>query len=169
MQTDLKELLRRMMDENDWEPIVLINDRGDAERFDQVALLPVSVESRKYVDETVEHNFAILQPIDDAGEELGRSIIVDITIDEDQNYRLSLVDNPLLVHIIMVEYRDVRGITPDDLAINNEGNEDAPDGEDDLATEEPEAAEGENAGSESEKEDSGKGFFARLFGKKKKH
>ncbi|MGM9679920.1 MAG: hypothetical protein ACI3XR_00290 [Eubacteriales bacterium] len=179
MQTDLKALLERMMDENDWEPVELVNDKGESARFSQIALLPASVESSKYVDESVEHNFAILQPLNEQNEEIDRPLIVDIRIDEDGQYDMTLIDNQILIHEIMAEYREVRGITPDDLADENDG-EDSDENEDsDFAdeneeeNEQEEEAETDGAcdsdGSDEEvkkEKPEKKGFFSRLFGKK---
>lgn len=164
MKTDLKELLARMMDENDWEPVELTSDNGATERFNQVALLPVGVESAKYVDETVEHNFAVLQPLNDRDEEIGRSIIVDITINEDGEYALSLVENQILIHDIMAEYKNVRGITADDIA----DEKDVPDEDDDSVSDDcdGDADEADEAADPVDEEKTKKkGFFARLFGK----
>lgn len=184
MQTDLKALLERMMDENDWEPVELVNDKGESARFSQIALLPTSIESRKYVDESVEHNFAILQPLDENDEEIDRPIVVDIIINEDGAYGMSLVDNPILIHEIMAEYKEVRGITPDDLADEaDEDGEETEEAEEDSDFEDPDREETSEEHDEAEKveeteEDEPaepeeeeekpkkKGFFSRLFGKK---
>lgn len=174
MQTDLKALLERMMDENDWEPVELVNDKGESARFSQIALLPASVESSKYVDESVEHNFAILQPLNEKDEETGRPLIVDIRIDEDGRYDMTLIDNQILIHEIMAEYREVRGITPDDLAEESDGED--PDEDEDSDSSDDNGEEEETDGfahEESDEEDEEKeekphkkGFFSRLFGRK---
>lgn len=170
MQTDLKALLEQLMDENDWEPIELVNDKGESARFNQIALLPTSVESRKYVDESVEHNFAILQPLDENDEEIGRPLVADISIDEDGMYKMKLVDDQILIHAVMAEYKEVRGITADDLADGDEESEE--DGTDESAGEDglddPEDISDDTGDNEPSKEEKPKkrGFFSRLFGKK---
>lgn len=163
MLTDVKKILDQLMDEENWEPIEIVNSKGESARFNQIALIPMTVESQKYVDESVEHNFAILHPLDDAGEEIGKPLVVDITIDEDKNYELIVVDHPELIGEIMAEYREVRGITPDDLAIENP----LEDSDEEIGEESAEDGEvGESEDEPAEETPKKKGFFSRLFGKK---
>lgn len=169
MLTDVKKILDQLMDENNWEPIEIVNSKGESARFNQIALLPTTVESQKYVDETVEHNFAILHPLDESGEEIGKPLVVDITVDEDQNYELTVVDDRELISEIMGEYREVRGISPDDLAEKDEESGEDEDFADDTESDESdedEDAESEETGDEDEEKPAKKGFFSRLFGKK---
>lgn len=167
---DAKAILDKLMDENDWEPIEIVNSRGESARFNQIALLPTTVESQKYVDETVEHNFAILQPLDEDGEEIGRPLVVDITVDEDKNYALTVLDKRELISEIMGEYREVRGITPDDLPDESEESEesdesDAADGEGEGESE-PETEPKADSESEPDEKPAKKGFFSRFHRKK---
>ena len=177
---DVKAILDKLMDENDWEPIEIVNSRGESARFNPIALLPTTVESQKYVDETVEHNFAILQPLDENGEEIGNPLVVDITVDEDGNYALIVVEKRELISEIMGEYREVRGITPDDLADAETETEDESDEDGEAESDQSEEVNETDETEESDKTDQSepsedpdpaeksekKGFFARLFGKK---
>lgn len=165
MLTDVKAILDKLMDESDREPVEIVNDRGEKARFNQIALLPATAESQKYVDVTVEHNFAVLQPLDENGEEIGNPLVADITIDGDGNCALCVVEKRELISEIMGEYRKVRGITPDDLADNNEENESGESGGE-SGEDEPEERSDSGGIPGKEEKPAGKGFFSHLFHKK---
>lgn len=179
MRSDLKLILEQLQDPDNDAPIELENDRGEVARFSQMALIPVTTPSEEYEDEMVDHNFALLQPIDENGEEDGDQLIFDFLVDAEGEITVSLVDNPYIMRSVITLYRQ-RGRLADDV----EEEEERPEcdsifggtltGEaevvEDRADAEEEAARLEEelishvAPSKKKKEK--KSFFGKLFGKK---
>ncbi len=110
MRSDLKQILAQLSDPENDAPIELENDRGEIARFSQMALIPVTTPSEEYEDEMVDHNFALLQPLDENGEEVGDQVIFDFLLNEDGEITVSVVDNPYIMRSVMVLYRQ-RGRT----------------------------------------------------------
>lgn len=179
MRSDLKLILEQLSDPDNDAPIELENDRGEVARFTQMALIPVTTPSEEYEDEMVDHNFALLQPIDENGEEDGDQLIFDFLVDAQGEITLSLVDNPYIMRSVITLYRQ-RGRLADD---TEDEEEDLPEcdsifggtltGEaevvEDRAEAEEEAAQLEqelidNVAPQKKKEK--KSFFGKLFGKK---
>ncbi|MBQ8287501.1 MAG: hypothetical protein IJX76_01870 [Clostridia bacterium] len=180
MRSDLKKILEQLSDPNNDAPIELENDRGDIARFSQMALIPVTTPSEEYEDEMVDHNFALLQPIDEDGEETGDQVIFDFIMDEDGEVTISLVDNPYIMRSVITLYRQ-RGRIADEEPEEEEVAEcdsifggtltGEPEAEDDRADAEEEAAQLEeelisNVVPEKEVKKEKKSFFGKLFGKK---
>lgn len=182
MRSDLKKILEQLGDPENDAPIELENDRGEIARFSQMALIPVTTPSEEYEDEMVDHNFALLQPIDESGEEDGDQVIFDFVMDEDGEVTISLVDNPYVMRSVMTLYRQ-RGRTAEEEPEEEQIAEcDSIFGgtlfgeaqtEDDRAEAEEEAAQLEeelisNVAPEktAKKGKEKKSFFGKLFGKK---
>jgi hypothetical protein len=178
MQLDAKEILNKMLDESDWEPLEITNSRGETARFNQVGLIPAAVDSDLYEDEKVEHNFAILQPLDEEDQEIGNPLIVDLQKDEDDQYSASVVENPFIIHEVMASYRKTRGITPEDIPdpsapceVEEEDAEEKEETEEDQDDQEMQNDQENLSAGESPSENTGAskvGFLSKLFGKKKK-
>lgn len=180
MRSDLKKILEQLSDPNNDEPIELENDRGEVARFSQMALIPVTTPSEEYEDEMVDHNFALLQALDENGEETEDQVIFDFVLDEDGEVKISLVDNPFVMRSIITIYRQ-RGRISD---VETDEKEIAecdsifggtlvgePEITDDRAEAEEEAAQLEeeliaNVAPEKEVKKEKKSFFGKLFGKK---
>ncbi len=180
MKTDLKKVLEQLSDPQNDAPIELENDRGEVARFSQMALIPVTIPSEEYEDEMEDHNFALLQPIDEAGEEAGDQVIFDFVADDMGEVKVELVDNPYVIRSVIALYRQ-RGRTaevdpeeetvPECDSIFGGSLFGDPEAEDDRAEAEEEAARLEdelisNATPEKAKKQEKKSFFGKLFGKK---
>ncbi len=180
MRSDLRKILEQLSDPENEAPIELENDRGEVARFTQMALIPVTTPSEEDDEVMVDHNFALLQPLNEAGEEAGEVIIFDLLEDEDGEITISLVDNPYIMRSVITLYRQ-RGR----LAEEEEEEEEIPEcdsifggvltGEapatEDRADAEEEAAQLEeelisNVAPNKAKEAEKKSFFGKLFGKK---
>ena len=105
MRSDLKLILEQLNDPNNDELIVLENDRGEVKRFSQAALIPITTPSEEFEDEMVEHNFALLRPVDDNGKEIGDMIVFDFVEDEDGNLTINIVDDPYVMRDLITIYR----------------------------------------------------------------
>ncbi len=105
MQSDLKAILDQLTDETDDRPIELINDRGEKACFSQMALIPVTTPSREFEDEFVEHHFALLQPLNEEGEDVGEYVVFDFVRDENGEIGLSLVEDPYVMRDVLELYR----------------------------------------------------------------
>lgn len=179
MRSDLKLILEQLSDPDNDAPIELENDRGEVARFAQMALIPVTTPSEEYEDEMVDHNFALLQPIDENGEEDGEQLIFDFLVDAQSEITLSLVDNPYIMRSVITLYRQ-RGRLADEV---EDEEEDLPEcdsifggtltGEAEVVEDRSEAEEEaaqleqeliENVAPQQKKEK--KSFFGKLFGKK---
>lgn len=179
MRSDLKLILEQLQDPDNESPIVLENDRGEIARFAQMALIPVTTPSEEYEDEMVDHNFALLQPIDENGEENGDQLLFDFLVDAQGEITLSLVDNPYVMQSVIAIYRQ-RGRTAEDEVVEEserpecesifggtltgeaEVAEDRAEAEEEAAQLEQELI--ENVAPQKKKEK--KSFFGKLFGKK---
>ena len=185
MRSDLKLILEQLTDPNNDENIVLENDRGEVKYFSQTALIPITTPSEEFEDEMVDHNFALLHPVDENGKEFGDLIVFDFVEDEDGNVSISIVDDPYVMRNLITIYRQ-RGkkgeLVLDD---ENEEKEDAVECESifgGVLTDESKGADpifeddGEKTIEELEEElradlspkkkNQKKSFFAKLFGKK---
>lgn len=105
MRSDLKKILEQLSDPENDAPIELENDRGEIARFSQMALIPVTTPSEEYEDEMVDHNFALLQPLNEEGEENGEYVIFDFLLNEDGEVSVSVVDNPYVMRSVITLYR----------------------------------------------------------------
>lgn len=177
MQSDLRAVLEQLKDENNDQPIELINDRGEKALFSQMALIPVSAASAEYEDEVVEHHFALLQPLDEQGKEMGSRVVFDFIVDENGEIEVKLVDDPYVMRNIMVLYRE-RGSQFEEAEAEAEECESIFGGTLTAAREEVESVEEDDVAAEKEQElrdyvaprkndgQKKKGFFGKLFGKK---
>ena len=180
MRSDLKKILEQLSDPNNDAPIELENDRGEIARFSQMALIPVTTPSEEYEDEMVDHNFALLQPIDENGEESDDQVIFDFVVDEDGEVTVELVDNPYVMRSVITLYRQ-RGRLADEepeeeaveecdsifggtLTVEPEVADDRAEAEEEAAQLEEELI--ENVAPEKEVKKENKSFFGKLFGKK---
>ena len=178
MRSDLKLILEQLKDPDNDAPIELENDRGEVARFTQMALIPITTPSEEYEDEMVDHNFALLQSIDENGEEAGDQLIFDFLEDAEGEITVSLVDNPYIMRSVITLYRQ-RGRLADDeeaeedrpecdsifggtLTGEAEVDEDRADAEEEAAQLEQELIENVAPQKKTEK----KSFFGKLFGKK---
>lgn len=178
MRSDLKKILEQLSDPNNDEPIELENDRGEVARFSQMALIPVTVPSEEYEGEMEDHNFALLQPLDENGEETDDQVIFDFMQDEVGEVTISLVDDPYVMRSVITLYRQ-RGRTAD---VEEEEIAECdsifggtlfgePEVADDRADAEEEAVQLEeelisNVVPKKEEKTEKKSFFGKLFGKK---
>lgn len=178
MRSDLKLILEQLQDPDNESPIVLENDRGEIARFTQMALIPVTTPSEEYEDEMVDHNFALLQPIDENGDEDGDQLLFDFLVDAEGEITLSLVDNPYVMQSVIAIYRQ-RGRISDEEVENEERPEcdsifggtltGEAEAVEDRAEAEEEAAQLEQELIETvapQKKKEKKSFFGKLFGKK---
>ncbi|MBQ7355425.1 MAG: hypothetical protein IJW62_07900 [Clostridia bacterium] len=180
MRSDLKKILEQLSDPNNDEPIELENDRGEIARFSQMALIPVTTPSEEYEDEMVDHNFALLQPLDENGEEDGDQVVFDFELSEDGEVQVTLVDNPYVLRSVITLYRQRGRIAEEEPEEAEVAECDSifggtlfgePEVEDDRAEAEEEAAQLEeelieNITPEKEVKKEKKSFFGKLFGKK---
>lgn len=177
MQTDLRAVLEQLQDENNDQPIELINDRGEKAIFSQMALIPISASSPDYEDEVVEHHFALLQPLNEDGKEMGSRVVFDFIKDENGEIEVKLVDDPYVMRNIMIIYRE-RGHQFEEAEEEKEECESIFGGTLTASKEETESFEEEDVSAEKEQElqeyvtphkdekQKKKGFFGKLFGKK---
>ena len=187
MRSDLKLILEQLTDPNNDENIVLENDRGEVKYFSQTALIPITTPSEEFEDEMVDHNFALMHPVDANGKEIGDLIVFDFVEDEDGNVSISIVDDPYVIRNLTTIYRQ-RGkkgelALEDDEASMEEENEECESIFGGILTGESKIADpvfdddGEKSIEELEEElrtdispkkekKEKKSFFAKLFGKK---
>lgn len=178
MLSDLRAVLEQLTDENNDRPIELINDRGEKAIFSQMALIPVTTPSEEFEDEVVEHHFALLQPINENGENIGDCLVFDFLKDESGEITVELIDDPYMMRTVMELYRQ-RGKHFKDEDEDGSGEEcESIFGGTLTETESEQAESEESLVDEGEltlqemaspaKTDEGKkkGFFGRLFGKK---
>ena len=180
MRSDLKLILEQLKDPDNETPVLLENDRGETARFAQMALIPITTPSEEYEDEMVDHNFALLQPINDQNEEMGDELLFDFLVDADGEITLSLVDDPFIMRSVMTIYRQ-RGKLAEVEESEEDGDAsacesifggtltDETEAADDRAEAEEEAAQLEQELIEMiapTKKKEKKSFFGKLFGKK---
>ena len=186
MRSDLKLILEQLTDPNNDENIVLENDRGEVKYFSQTALIPITTPSEEFEDEMVDHNFALLHPVDENGKEFGDLLVFDFVEDEDGNVSIAIVDDPYVMRNLITIFRQ-RGkkgelALEDDEATVEEATEECesifggvltveskvsdPVFEDDGEKTIEELEEELRADISPKKEKQKKSFFAKLFGKK---
>jgi len=102
MLTDLNEILKQWLDENDWEPFELINSRGEAASFQQIAVFP-------HDDGT----YCIAKPLDEYGNPEGSTLIF-IIYEDGGEYVIDVVTDDFVQDMIYDEYRETRGAELDD-------------------------------------------------------
>lgn len=105
MRSDLKEILAQLNDPDNSAPIRLENDHGEIKYFTQTALIPVTTPSEEFEDEMVEHNFALLRPADENGEEIGDLLVFDFLVDENEQVSVSIVDDPYVIRDLITIFR----------------------------------------------------------------
>ena len=122
MLTDLSDILKQWMDEDDWEPFELINDRGESASFEQIAVFP-------HEDGT----YAIARPIDKYGNPEGSTIIF-IIYEECGEYKIDVVTDDFVQDMIYDEYRETKGaeIDDDDFDFDDEDEDEDEDDEDEF-------------------------------------
>ena len=121
MLTDLNEILKQWLDENDWEPFELINSRGESATFEQIAVFP-------HDDGT----YCIARPVDEYGNPDGTTLIF-IIYDEGGEYKIDVVTDDFVQDMIYDEYRETKGaeIEDEDLDFDDE-DEDSLDDEEEF-------------------------------------
>ena len=102
MLTDLNEILKQWLDENDWEPFELINNRGQSATFEQIAVFA-------HDDGT----YCIARPVDEYGNPEGTTLIF-IIYDEGGEYKIDVVTDEFVQDMIYDEYRETKGAELDD-------------------------------------------------------
>lgn len=112
MLTDLSEILKQWLDENDWEPFELINNRGQSASFEQIAVFP-------HDDGT----YCIAKPLDDYGNPEGSTLIF-IIYDEGGEYKIDVVTDEFVQDMIYDEYRETKGAEVDDEDFDLDEDED---------------------------------------------
>ena len=178
MRSDLKLILEQLKNPDNDAPIELENDRGEVARFTQMALIPVTTPSEEYEDEMVDHNFALLQPIEENGEEDGDQLLFDFLEDAEGQVTVSLVDDPYVMGSVITLYRQRGRLADDEVAEEElpecdsifggtltgeaEETDDRADAEEEAARLEEELIESVAPKKKKEK----KSFFGKLFGKK---
>lgn len=182
MLSDLRAVLEQLTDETNDQPIELINDRGEKKRFSQVMLIPITAPSDEYEDEMEEHHFALLQPIDDNGQEIGGKLVFDFVKDEAGEITVQMIEDPYALRNIQMIYRE-RGNQfrdEDEQAaeeacesifggmLSGDGGEEGIDSEAETLEEAREQELQDFVNPQKEKEGKKKGFFGKLFGKKEK-
>lgn len=105
MRSDLKQILEQLNDPDNNAPIQLENDRGEVKYFAQTALIPVTTPSEEFEDEMVDHNFALLRPVDENGEEIGDLLVFDFLEDENGQISISIVDDPYVMRDLITIFR----------------------------------------------------------------
>lgn len=178
MQSDLRAVLEQLADETNDQPIELINSRGEKAVFSQMALIPVATPSEEFEDEVIEHNFALLQPLDENGEEVGDRLVFDFVKDAAGEVTVNLIDDPYIMRSVMELYiqrgqqfmdaeeeqsaEECESIFGGTLTEEVQESEEA----DQSYAEEKEQALKELVSSDKSAEGKKKGFFGKLFGKK---
>ena len=180
MRSDLKLILEQMKDPDNEAPILLENDRGEIARFTQMALIPITTPSEEFENEMVDHYFALLQPVDENGEEVGEQLIFDFAQDEQGEINLSLVDNPYIIRNVITLYRQRGKVAEEEEGVSLNECDSIFGG---TITDESEAGETSRSRAEAEEEAAQleqelaefiapkkkkekKSFFSKLFGKK---
>lgn len=178
MLSDLKAILEQLTDENNEQPIELINDRGEKATFSPMALIPVEAPSEEFSDEVVEHHFALLQPLDENGEEVGDRLVFDFVKDATGEVTVNLIDDPYIMRSVMELYiqrgqqfmdaEEERSAEECESIFGGVLTEEAQESEeaDQSYAEEKEQALREMVSSDKSVEGKKKGFFGKLFGKK---
>lgn len=86
-----------LLDENNYDNIVIYNDKDEPVEFEQIAIIPID-------DKT----YAILQPAELLeGMKEDEAFAFEITQDENENDLLQLVEDNALIDRIFDEYKDL--------------------------------------------------------------
>ena len=101
MLTDLSEVLKVWLDEDDWEPFELINNRGESASFEQIAVF-------QHDDGT----YCISRPVDSYGNPDGATLIF-IIYEEGGDYKIDVVTDEFVQDMIYDEYRETKGADVD--------------------------------------------------------
>ncbi len=98
MLTDIRAFLDTLLDEENWGPVELVNDRGESARFEQVCVLPEG-ETRFY---------AILQPVTDQDEEIGDPVVFVFENADTSDVLIDVVTDQYVIHDVFAEYKRLR-------------------------------------------------------------
>ena len=98
MLTDIRKFLDRLLDENDWDILELVNDRGESAYFEQVFLVPES-------DSVI---YAIMQPVTPEGQKLGDEIIFSFNGADTADVTIDVVTDQYVIRDIYDEYQRFR-------------------------------------------------------------
>ena len=103
MLTNIREFLDRLLDEQDWDTVELVNDRNEHALFDQICLIPES-ESVMY---------AILQPVDDNGNCVGEEIVFSFENADSDAVTIDVVTDQYVIRDVYTEYKRLRSTDAD--------------------------------------------------------
>ena len=151
MKSDVNEIYTKLLNENDWGPIEIINSKGETARFSQIALIPSDSDSNSI--NSVQHNFAILQPLDNGGNEIDKPIVIDF-INQNGELSMKFIDDQYIISDVFEEYHRIQSDNTDE---SNEWNE--------ITDNSQEVSESDTEELITQNKKEKKGFFRRLFGK----
>lgn len=152
--------MARLEDPSDDLPIEIVNSKGESARFAQIALIPMSVDpSNEPEDDIVCHYFAFVQPINESDEPMGEDLIFDLSKHDDGELSIDVVTDQYLITELYTEFRKLRRAKADE----DETDIDELDADTDIAEDTDEI----NETNEVEVKEEKKGFFGRLFGKRR--
>lgn len=159
MKTDLNEILARLEDPSDDLPIEIVNSKGESARFAQIALIPMSVDpSDETEDDIICHYFAFVQPINESDEPMGENLIFDLSKHDNGELSIDVVTDQYLITDLFTEFRKLRRAK----SVEDEPEVDEFDAEAEIGEEEE-----TDVSNEIEVKEKKKGFFGRLFGKRR--
>ncbi len=159
MKTDLNEILARLEDPSDDLPIEIVNSKGESARFAQIALIPMSVDpSDETEDDIICHYFAFVQPINESDEPMGENLIFDLSKHDNGELSIDVVTDQYLITDLFTEFRKLRRAK----SVEDEPEVDGFDAESEIVEEEE-----TDVSNEIEVKEEKKGFFGRLFGKRR--
>lgn len=159
MKTDLNEILARLEDPSDDLPIEIVNSKGESARFAQIALIPMSVDpSDETEDDIICHYFAFVQPINESDEPMGENLIFDLSKNDNGELSIDVVTDQYLITDLFTEFRKLRRAK----SVEDEPEVDEFDTEAEIGE-----AEETDVSNEIEVKEKKKGFFGRLFGKRR--
>ena len=98
MLTDIREFLDRLLDENDWEILELVNDRGESAYFEQICLIPENSSTM----------YAIMQPVTRDGQELGEEIVFSFNGADTADVAIDVVTDQYVIRDVYNEYKKIR-------------------------------------------------------------
>jgi|GEM_PF-2254744 len=98
MIKDVRKFLDRLLDENDWDILEMVNDREERAFFEQVSLIP---ESEKTM-------YAILQPVDQSGNDIGDEIVFSFSNADTSEVAIDVVTDPYVIRDVYDEYKRLR-------------------------------------------------------------
>lgn len=91
-----KNAIEALLDDNNYDNIVLYNDKDEPVEFEQIAIIPID-----------NITYAILQPIGIAGVEEDEAFAFEITKNKKDEDTLELVEDDALIDRIFNEYKDL--------------------------------------------------------------